>query len=148
MMGRSVTDAAGSPAGKGHKKRNPPCCLSACGAASLCLLINRQPMRIFASPQPIVSITCYENNILCCFPAQETLYCVRGRLSIRILVNFSVTFRKRAERPCHAWKKKIRADFCAFLSKKAERIFSAEPVDFFAANDYDEGYGELFLLPS
>ena len=50
--------------------------------------------------------------------------------------------------PCHAWQKKIQADFCAFLSKKAERIFSAEPVDFFAANDYDEGYGELFLLPS
>ena len=44
MMGRSITDTAGYPAGKGHKKRNPPCCLSACGAASLCLLINRQPM--------------------------------------------------------------------------------------------------------
>ena len=40
---------------------------------------------------------------------------------------------------------KNQGDFCAFLSKKAERIFSAEPVDFFAANDYDESYGELFI---
>ena len=96
-------------------------------------------------PQPVVSVVCCKNNILCCFPAQETLYCVRGRLSIRILVNFSVTFRKRGAMPCHAWQKKIQADFCAFLSKKAERIFSAEPVDFFAANDYDESYGELFI---
>ena len=39
---------------------------------------------------------------------------------------------------------KNQGDFCAFLSK-GRRNFSGKPVDFSAANDYDEGYGELFI---
>ena len=116
--------------GKRHKKKNRRAAfLPAAQLPSACLSTG-SPCAFFASPQPIVSVMCYENNILCCFPAQETLYCVRALLSIRFLVIFPVTFHERAETPCHALQKKNRAVFCAFLSKGAKEFLPRNPLTF------------------
>ena len=41
-------------------------------------------------------------------------------------------------------EKKTCRFLCVFV-EGGEGIFTAKPVDFSAANDYDEGYGELFI---
>ena len=124
---------------KGNRRAVP------CARRSFPLLALRPACQgPFLEPQPVVSVVCCKNNILCCFPAQETLYCVRARLSIRFLVIFCVTFHERAATPCHALWKKIKAISVRFC-RRGRRNFSGKPVDFFAANDYDESYGELFI---
>ena len=119
---------------------------------SFCL---RRSFPLLADQPATHGFSSWDHNRLCPFYAMRTTSCAVSRRKRHYIVfgpgcqygfwSFSASlFMKGPQRLATPYGKKSRRFLCVFV-EGGEGIFSGKPVDFFAANDYDESYGELFI---